>query len=98
MRSGARALGLEALIFEAADPARFDVIFGDAASQGANGLAGMASAFLNFHHQRLIELAARYRLPSIWNRPDTSETAGCSRTDQASRTCIGELPVTLPRF
>jgi ABC-type uncharacterized transport system substrate-binding protein len=26
----------------------------------------MASAFLNFHHHRLIELAARYRLPSIW--------------------------------
>jgi putative tryptophan/tyrosine transport system substrate-binding protein len=66
VRSGARTLGLEPLIFEAADPARFDVIFGDAASQGANGLAGMASAFLNFHHQRLIELAARYRLPSIW--------------------------------
>jgi putative tryptophan/tyrosine transport system substrate-binding protein len=66
VQSGARALGLEALILEAADPARFDSIFADAASQGTNGLAGMASAFLNFHHQRLIELAARYRLPSIW--------------------------------
>jgi ABC-type uncharacterized transport system substrate-binding protein len=65
-QSGARALGLEALIFEAADPSRFDSIFVDATSRGANGLAGMASAFLNFHHQRLIESAARYRLPSIW--------------------------------
>jgi putative ABC transport system substrate-binding protein len=65
-RAGARALGLEALILEAADPARFDSIFADAASQGVNGLAGMASAFLNFRHRRLIELAARYRLPSIW--------------------------------
>jgi putative ABC transport system substrate-binding protein len=66
VQSGARALGLEAVIFEAADPARFDYIFADAASQGVNGVAGMASAFLNFHHQRLIELAARHRLPSIW--------------------------------
>jgi putative tryptophan/tyrosine transport system substrate-binding protein len=65
-QSGARALGLEAVIFEAADPARFDSIFADAASQDVNGVAGMASAFLNFHHQRLIELATRYRLPSIW--------------------------------
>jgi putative ABC transport system substrate-binding protein len=65
-QSGARALGLEAVIFEAADPARFDSIFAAAASQGVNGVAGMASAFLNFHHQRLIELATRYRLPSIW--------------------------------
>jgi putative ABC transport system substrate-binding protein len=63
---GARTLGLEALILEAADSARFDSIFADAASRGANGLAGMASAFLNFHHQRLIELASRHRLPSIW--------------------------------
>jgi len=66
VQSGARALGLEAVILEASDPARFDSIFADAASQGVNGVAGMASAFLNFHHHRLIELAARYRLPSIW--------------------------------
>jgi putative ABC transport system substrate-binding protein len=65
-QSGARALGLEAVILEAADPARFDSIFADAASQGVNGIAGMASAFLNYRHQHLIELAARYRLPSIW--------------------------------
>jgi ABC-type uncharacterized transport system substrate-binding protein len=65
-QAGARALGLEVVIFEATDPARFDSIFADAASRGVNGVAGMASAFFNFHHQRLIELAARYRLPSIW--------------------------------
>lgn len=66
VQSGARVLGLEALIFEASDPTRFDSIFADAASQGVNGVAGMASAFLNFHHHRLIDLAARYHLPSIW--------------------------------
>lgn len=65
-KSGAQAMGLEALVFETVDPARFDAIFAEATKQGANGLAGMASSFLNFRHKRLIELAARYRLPSIW--------------------------------
>jgi putative ABC transport system substrate-binding protein len=65
-KAGAQALGLQPLIFETVDPARFDAIFAEAASRGANGVAGMASAFLNFHHQRLIALAAQHRLPSIW--------------------------------
>jgi putative ABC transport system substrate-binding protein len=72
-QSGARALALEALIFEASDPARFDAIFAEAANQGANGLAVMASPFLNFNRKQLIDLASRYRLPSIW------ETAGFVR-------------------
>lgn len=65
-QSGARALSLEALIFEANDPAGFDAIFSEAARQGANGLIVLASPFLNFHRRPLIDLAARYRLPSIW--------------------------------
>ena len=65
-QSGARALSLEALIFEASDPAGFDAIFSEAAHQGANGLTVLASPFLNFHRRPLIDLAARYRLPSIW--------------------------------
>lgn len=66
VQSGAKALGLEVMIFEAADPARFDAIFSEAVKEGANGLAAMASAVLNFHHRHLCELAMRYRLPSIW--------------------------------
>lgn len=66
MQSAAKALGLEAMVFEAADPARFDVIFSDAVKEGANGVAAMASAVLNFHHRHLCELAMRHSLPSIW--------------------------------
>jgi putative ABC transport system substrate-binding protein len=65
-QSGARALALEALFFEAGDPVKFAAVFVDIANQRANGLAAMASPFLNFHHRRLIDLATRYRLPSIW--------------------------------
>ena len=65
-QSGARALVIESLIVEAGDPAQFDAIFARAADQGANGLAAMASPFLNFHRKQLIELAAQHRFPSIW--------------------------------
>jgi putative ABC transport system substrate-binding protein len=76
VQSGARALGLEAMIFEAADPARFDAIFAEAVNQGANGLAAMASAVLNFHHQHLCELAMRHRLPSIWESSEYVRDGG----------------------
>jgi putative tryptophan/tyrosine transport system substrate-binding protein len=65
-QSGARALSLEALIFKADDPARFDAIFTEAADKGANGLATTASPFLNFHRGALIGLATRHRFPSVW--------------------------------
>lgn len=66
VQSGARALGIESMIFEATDPSRFDAIFVEAVDQGANGVAAMASAVLNFHHRHLCELAIQHRLPSIW--------------------------------
>jgi putative tryptophan/tyrosine transport system substrate-binding protein len=65
-KAGARMLGVEPLFLEALDPSRFEAIFAEAVSRGADGLAGMASAILNFHHPRLIALAAQRRLPSIW--------------------------------
>ena len=65
-KSGAKALSLEPLFFEASDPANFEALFEVALHQGANGVAGMASPFLNFHRKRLIALANNHGLPSIW--------------------------------
>jgi putative ABC transport system substrate-binding protein len=64
--AAARALAVEPLIVETSDPAQFEAAFGDAVGHGANGLSTTASPFLNFHRKRLIELAARHRLASIW--------------------------------
>jgi putative ABC transport system substrate-binding protein len=64
--AAARALAVEPLIVETSDPAQFEAAFGGAAGHGANGLSTTASPFLNFNRKRLIELAARHRLPSIW--------------------------------
>ena len=97
-QSGARALAIELLIVEAGDPAQFDTVFARAADQGANGLAAMASPFLNFHRKQLIELAAQHDFPRSGRRPDLSETAGFSPTARAFLTCIDDLLVTLLRF
>jgi putative tryptophan/tyrosine transport system substrate-binding protein len=64
--SAVRTLGLEQLLVETSDTDRFEAAFADATGQGVNGMATMASPYLNFQRKRLIELAARHRLPSIW--------------------------------
>jgi putative ABC transport system substrate-binding protein len=62
----AKSLAMEVEIFEAADPSQFENAFARAAKARVDGLAAMASPFLNRHRQPLIELAARHHLPSIW--------------------------------
>jgi len=61
----ARALGVEFDLVEA-QPDQLEAAFADAVRRGVNGVATFASPFFNFHRRRLIELAARHRLPSIW--------------------------------
>ena len=64
--AGARTLGLEPLVVVTGEAAKFEEAFAGAVGQGVNGIATMASPFFNFHRKQLIELAARYHLPSIW--------------------------------
>jgi ABC-type uncharacterized transport system substrate-binding protein len=65
-QAAAKSLGMEVHFFEPADPSRFESAFAEAAKARVNGLATMASPFLNNHRQPLIELAARHHLPSVW--------------------------------
>jgi putative ABC transport system substrate-binding protein len=65
-QSAARALAVEPLVVATSDPDRFEAAFAGAVANGADGLATMASPFFNFHRKRLIALAARHRLPSVW--------------------------------
>jgi putative tryptophan/tyrosine transport system substrate-binding protein len=64
--AAARTVAVEPIIIEADDPSRFEAVFAEAASRGVDGLATMASPFLNFHRKRLVELAARHHFASIW--------------------------------
>ena len=62
----ARALGLHVVVAEAASSDQVEAAFRRGREQGVDAVAAMASAFFNFHRKQLIELAALYRLPSIW--------------------------------
>jgi putative tryptophan/tyrosine transport system substrate-binding protein len=66
VKTGARFLGLELIVVETSDDAKFTETFAGVAAQGVNGVATMASPFLMFQRKRLIALAAQYHLPSIW--------------------------------
>ena len=61
----AKALGLEFDVVEV-QPDQYEAAFAIAVGRGANGLAVFASTFFNFRRRPLIDLAARHRLPSIW--------------------------------
>jgi putative ABC transport system substrate-binding protein len=61
-----RALALEPDVVAISDPGQFEEIFARSVARGVNGIATTASPFFNFHRKRLIDLAMRYRLPSIW--------------------------------
>jgi putative tryptophan/tyrosine transport system substrate-binding protein len=61
----AKALGVEFDLVEIPLD-QLEGAFTDAVRRGVNGVATFASPFFNFHRRRLIELASRHRLPSIW--------------------------------
>jgi putative ABC transport system substrate-binding protein len=64
--SASHALGLDPIVLEVGDPADYEAAFADGIARGANGVAVMASPYFNANRARLIELAQRHRLPSIW--------------------------------
>jgi putative tryptophan/tyrosine transport system substrate-binding protein len=66
VESAAQALGLQSVVFDAAEATKFADVFTAAAGQGVNGLAAMASPILYFQRKQLTALAAAHQLPSIW--------------------------------
>jgi putative tryptophan/tyrosine transport system substrate-binding protein len=65
-QAAARALSVEPDVVEISSPDQIDEKFTGAVARGVNGLSTLASPFLNFQRKKLIELAARHHLPSIW--------------------------------
>ncbi len=65
VKRAANTLGVEVYFAGVEAPDEFTSTFAVAAGHGVNGLAVMASPFLNFQRKQLIDLAIRHRLPSI---------------------------------
>jgi putative ABC transport system substrate-binding protein len=65
-KASARGLGLEIMVGEVTSIDKVADIFNEAIQQNVDGVAGLASPFLNFNRKQLIGLCSQHRLPSIW--------------------------------
>jgi putative tryptophan/tyrosine transport system substrate-binding protein len=71
-----RRLGVALQVLEVAGPDAFEGAFQAAATAQAQALDILASAFFNAHKTRLVELAAKYRLPAMWEHDDFVRAGG----------------------
>src|SRR5437763_6096225 len=74
--SSARALALEAPVFEVAGPDDFEGAFAAALATQAQAINVLASPFFNANRGRLTELAARHRLPAMYESAEYVRDAG----------------------
>ena len=71
-----RSLGVALQLLEVAGPETFESAFEAAVKERAEALDVLSSAFFNAHKMRLVELAARYRLPAMYEHDDFVRTGG----------------------
>ncbi len=65
VEAAARALGVQLRVLEARDPSGFENAFQVMTSERAGGLMVMESVMLTTHRRRIVELAAKNRLPTM---------------------------------
>jgi len=72
----ARALGVRVQFVEARGPADFDRAFSDMTRARAGALAVLGSAIFNSERRRLVDLAAKHRLPTVYTSRDFVDAGG----------------------
>ena len=72
----ARPLGVRLQIVEARGPADFDRAFSDMTRARAGALAVLGSAIFNSERRRLVDLAAKHRLPTVYTSRDFVDAGG----------------------
>jgi putative ABC transport system substrate-binding protein len=66
MEAPARSLGVRLTVFEARGPEDLDSAFGGMVKESAGGLFVLPDPVLFGHRQRIVALAAKHRLPAIY--------------------------------
>ena len=74
--TAARRLGLKAGIVEVTDVAEYEGAFRIARSERGEAVYVLPSPIFNAHRQRLVELAAKYRLPAAYELTEYVEAGG----------------------
>jgi len=66
LEQAARSMGVQLLIRDVRTPEELPDAFSTAATEGAEGLLQTALIMFNVHRARIVDLAARYRLPAVY--------------------------------
>ena len=74
--AAAKSLRLQLQLLEVNAPDEIESAFDAAKKQRADALVQIEAVFFEPHQQRIIDLAAKYRLPVMYNRRDDVETGG----------------------
>ena len=72
----ARSLGVQLQLLEARGPNEFDGAFAAMAKERVGALLVLSDAMLNSHRTRLVDLAARSRLPAAYGVRESVEAGG----------------------
>jgi putative tryptophan/tyrosine transport system substrate-binding protein len=72
----AGALGVQLQYVDVVDPKHINTAFQSASKGGAEALIVLGSAAFIAHRTQVVELAAKYRLPTMYNRREYVETGG----------------------
>jgi putative tryptophan/tyrosine transport system substrate-binding protein len=112
VEAAARAIGRQVVIVRAASEQEFDAAFSTMAQLGADALLVGGGAFFVTQRQRIVDLAARQALPSIYMTRDSVEVGGLMSYGPSQRDAYrragayvgrilegakpAELPVELP--
>jgi putative ABC transport system substrate-binding protein len=66
LEAAARTIGVQLLIRDVRTPEDLPTAFATAATEGAEGLLLTVSVMFGVHRTRIVDLAARYRLPAVY--------------------------------
>jgi putative tryptophan/tyrosine transport system substrate-binding protein len=72
----ARALGVQLQVVEARGPADFDRAFSDMSKKGAGALVVLSTPAFDFERQRIVDLAAKNRLPTVYANRNYVDSGG----------------------
>jgi len=111
-KAAAASLAVEAIAVPVQQASQLEAVVAAQAREPNGGLIMMPDVFLYLHRAEIISLAARYRLPTVYNLRDFAEIGGLlsygnDRLDQYPRAAVyadrilrgekpGELPVQAP--
>lgn len=74
--AAARALGLHLPVLEARDPSQFEKAFAGLATERAGALMVQSDAMFITHRGRIVELAARTRVPAVYGEREFVNAGG----------------------